>query len=102
VAGAPRRFAGLTSVWTDKATGEVIESATIITTTPNGVMERLHNRMPVILPEDAIDEWLDDEADPVSLQLMLQPCPDDWITSYPVSKAVGSPRNQGPELIEPA
>jgi putative SOS response-associated peptidase YedK len=102
VDGAPMAFAGLTSIWTDRETGEAIESATIITTTPNAVMAQLHNRMPVILPEDAIDEWLDDEADPASLQLMLQPCPDDWLTAYPVSTAVGSPRNQGPELIEPA
>jgi putative SOS response-associated peptidase YedK len=102
VDGAPMSFAGLTAVWTDKETGEVIESATIITTAPNRVMAPLHNRMPVILPEDAIDEWLDAEADPASLQLMPQPCPDEWLTAYPVSKAVGNTRNQGPELIEPA
>ena len=91
--------AGCMSAWQDQETGEVIQTATIITTTPNGVMESLHNRMPVILPDDAVDEWLDPAADAGSLQLMLQPCADEMIEAYPVSQAVNSLRNQGPELI---
>jgi putative SOS response-associated peptidase YedK len=58
--------------------------------------------VPCDLPEAAIDEWLDADADPASRQLKLPHWSDDWLTAYPVAKAVGSPRNQGPELIEPA
>jgi putative SOS response-associated peptidase YedK len=41
-------FAGLWERWTDKASGEVVRSFTIITTTPNEVCAPIHNRMPVI------------------------------------------------------
>ena len=46
-------FAGLWTSWADKDTGELIDSCTIITTTPNELVARVHNRMPVILPRDA-------------------------------------------------
>ena len=44
-------FAGLWDAW-KSPTGEIVNSCTIITTTPNELMEPLHNRMPVILPKD--------------------------------------------------
>jgi putative SOS response-associated peptidase YedK len=55
----------------------------------------------VILDEEELEEWLAPDADPVTLQLMLQPCRDDVLTAYAVSTAVNSPPNQGPELIAP-
>jgi putative SOS response-associated peptidase YedK len=65
-------------------------------------MARIHNRMPVILVGDALDAWLDAEehtaADVVPL---LQPCPDNVLTAYPVSTMVNNVRHDGPELIEP-
>jgi putative SOS response-associated peptidase YedK len=99
VDGAPLAFAGLTSRWTNRESGEVVESCTIITTTPNAVMEPLHNRMPVILDDGAIDAWLEPDQDTAILHSLLAPCPDEWLTAYPVATLVNSPRNQGPELI---
>jgi putative SOS response-associated peptidase YedK len=52
VGGEPFAFAGLWTVWTDKATGERIESATIITTRANELVAPVHDRMPVILTFD--------------------------------------------------
>jgi putative SOS response-associated peptidase YedK len=97
----PMSFAGLWSTWTDRGTGEVVESCTIITTTPNAVMEPLNNRMPVILDDGALDAWLEPDQDTAVLHALLVPCPDDVLTAYPVSTKVNNPRNQGPELIEP-
>ena len=51
-------FAGLWEHWKD-ATGDWIESTTIVTTIPNSLMARIHDRMPVILPSERYDEWLD-------------------------------------------
>lgn len=52
-------FAGLWSDWCDPSNGEQIVSYTIITTVPNPLVARVHDRMPVILPRDAEMSWLD-------------------------------------------
>jgi putative SOS response-associated peptidase YedK len=58
----PFAFAGLWTVWNAKATGEIIESAPIITTRANELVAPVHDRMPVILPPQAEELWLDDAA----------------------------------------
>ena len=95
-------FAGLYDTWTNPQ-GERISTCTIITTTPNRVMEPIHDRMPVILSESAIDLWLDRSiADVSKLQTLLKPCPDDWMDLYAVNPAVGSAKLDAPVCIEPA
>jgi putative SOS response-associated peptidase YedK len=42
----------------DKATGQRLETYTIVTTDPNELMEPLHNRMPVILAPKDDERWL--------------------------------------------
>lgn len=57
-------MAGLYDAWTDKETGEVLNTFTIVTTAANPLMERIHNtkkRMPVILQGDAEKAWIDNE-----------------------------------------
>lgn len=77
------------------------DSFTILTTRPNSLMANLHDRMPVILAPEAVDRWLDpEERDPAAVEDLLQPSPSEWIDAYPVSKAVGNVRNDGPELLE--
>ena len=101
--GAPMSFAGLWAAWHDRATGERVVSCTIVTTTPNAVMAPLHNRMPVILDDDAVGTWLDPSLEnPADLLELLVPCPDDVLSTYQVSGLVNNVRNDGPELIEPA
>ena len=74
---------------------EVIETFAIITTEPNGVVEKLHDRMAVVLERDAERRWLaEGGAD------LLRPYPDDEMTAYPVSTAVNDPSNDSPELVE--
>jgi putative SOS response-associated peptidase YedK len=54
-------FAGLWERWTDRASGEHIETYTIITTEPNGLCAPIHNRMPVILDPAHSERWLSAE-----------------------------------------
>jgi len=78
----------------------VIESCSIITTQANEVTKGIHERMPVILNEQAVTVWFDLRSGPQELLKVLKPCPVEVMKAYPVSKAVNSPRNNGPECIE--
>ena len=96
----PFGFAGL---WErNDRTGQPVETCTIITTTANELMAPLHDRMPVIIPPEQYDHWLDPEAhDVTQLERLLQPFPSDEMTAYPVSTLVNSPKNDLAECVEP-
>ena len=99
--GRPLALAGLWSGWRDPETEEVRRTFTIVTTTPNDLMRPIHNRMPVVVPFDAWDRWLDPALpDLGELQGLLVPAPDEDLEAYPVSRAVNNVRNDGPKLIE--
>jgi putative SOS response-associated peptidase YedK len=95
-------MAGIWSAWKDPATGLWVPSAAVITTAANAAMGVIHDRMPVLLPRDAWERWLDPAfADPGELQGLLVPAPDDVLVMVRVSKAVNNVRNDGPELVAP-
>jgi len=97
---SPYGYAGLWDEW-KQPDGELLRSCTIITTTPNDLVKDVHDRMPVILPSDAVDTWLDPETtDKETLQSLLAPYPADKMTRYAVSKDVGNVKNSGSKLIE--
>ncbi len=97
--GRPLAFAGLWDHW--ERGDKVIESCTIITTSANGVMKDIHDRMPVILEPEAFDFWLGEEAATQEELLdLLVPYPNpEEMEAYPVSRAVNSPRNDSGELV---
>ena len=97
--GEPFAMAGLWETWKDPQ-GNVVPSCTIITTTSNDFLALIHNRMPVILPREYEDLWLDmDIDDGAALTQMLIPSPDDVLDAYQVSTLVNYARNNGPEII---
>jgi putative SOS response-associated peptidase YedK len=99
--GRPFAFAGLWETW-NSPDGSLILSTTIITTQPNELMESIHNRMPVILPQPAHELWLaQGEVDPAEMMSLLQPYPAEEMTAYPVSTLVNDPKNELPEVILP-
>lgn len=99
--GKPFAFAGLWEHWT-APDGSEVKSATIITTTPNELMARLHNRMPVILENDAYAQWLDPDPRPAAeLQKWLIPFPPEMMAAHPVSTLVNRPENDRPEIVLP-
>jgi putative SOS response-associated peptidase YedK len=91
-------FAGL---WEScEIADDIVESCTIITTTPNALMAQLHNRMPVILDPGAFDWWMTGSRDEIGQ--LLEPYPSDELEAYPISRQVNNPRNEGPELLRQA
>ena len=100
--GAPLALAGLYTFWRDPAKDEWVTSHTIVTCGPNGFMAPVHNRMPVVLGRDALELWLDPSVTELADVLhVLQPCPDDWLSSRRVSTLVNNVRSDGPALVEP-
>jgi putative SOS response-associated peptidase YedK len=97
----PMAFAGLWESW--KSPDDAwIDSCSIITTEANELMEKLHDRMPVILPRHAVDHWLDPSVtDPDELVPMLKQFEPDKMQAWPVGKEVGNVRNQDTQLTEP-
>lgn len=98
--GAPFAFAGL---WTPtRIDGEWIATATILTTSANAVVARLHDRMPVILPDrDSELAWLSPELDAPGAKALCVPLAPDLLIATPANPAVnraGIP--EGPELLQ--
>ncbi|MEB3032212.1 SOS response-associated peptidase [[Mycobacterium] nativiensis] len=99
--GAMLFAAGLWSVWRPDRRFDPLLSVTIITTAAVGELARIHDRMPLILPENRWDRWLDPDA-PVDTALLADPPDVAGIALREVSKLVNSVRNNGPELIAAA
>jgi putative SOS response-associated peptidase YedK len=76
-------------------------SCVILTTEPNSLVLTLHDRMPVILPPEGYETWLQDGVPPGALRGLLIPCPDDVLLAQPVGMAVNDPRHEGPVCLEP-
>lgn len=94
-------FAGLYDRWTD-AEGQELTACAIITTTPNELVLPVHGRMPVILPREVEDLWLDPSATELEQVLAyLAPYPADQMRRTAVSTAVNSARVDAPHLVEP-
>lgn len=82
--------------------GDIVNSCTIITTTPNELMAGLHDRMPVILSRDSERVWLDQSiVDSRFLKSLLVPYPAKLMMAYEVSAFVDSVNNNGPECLVP-
>ena len=97
----PFGFAGLYEIWTPPL-GERLVTCTIITTQPNELVRPIHDRMPVILPKDAEDFWLDSAVeDHTRLLDLLQPYQASDMGAFTVSRLVNSVKNNSPECIEP-
>lgn len=97
----PLAMAGIWERWKDPK-GNEVRSTAIITTSPNALMEKIHDRMPVILARDTWQKWLDpEEVKPEYLQDLLKPYPAEEMEAWPISALVNSPKNDGPEVLEP-
>ena len=97
-----RAMAGLWERWKDRASGDTVQTFTIVTTTPNELCASIHDRMPVILPREKWAAWLGErEADADELRWMiLRPYPAGLLRAYPVGSRVGNVRNNEPALLD--
>jgi putative SOS response-associated peptidase YedK len=98
--GSAFAMAGIWDQWISPE-GEEIRSFAILTTSPNSLLEKIHHRMPVILERETEKRWIESTT-PSDLIEMLKPCAASSLIAYPVSARVNSPRNDSPEILEPA
>jgi putative SOS response-associated peptidase YedK len=95
-------FAGIFDLW-QSPEGEIRESVSIITRDAEGELGTIHNRMPVCMPKDRWEQWLDQTLNNTEgiTSLMSLPNPQEHLRFWPVRDLINSIRNSGPELAEP-
>jgi putative SOS response-associated peptidase YedK len=96
-------FAGLMSRRSVPEGAEPQMTCALLTAAASGPLSEVHDRMPVVLPDDLHDRWLDrslKDAAQASALVRESQRPEAFI-HFPVRKLVNSTRNDGPELIEP-
>ena len=99
--GGPFAFAGLWETWTGP-NGEELDSAAIVTTRANKTLSPIHDRMPVVIPPEAFDLWLNcTEGDVTTAEALIQPAQEDLFEAREVSTAVNRTANDAPNLIAP-
>jgi putative SOS response-associated peptidase YedK len=103
--GKPFGLAGLWERWVPKDTPSEVSSGdralftfTIITIEASPVLKELHDRMPVIVPEEKRDQWLSGEQ---GEETILVPYRGEDLAFHEVSRYVNSPENNSPECIQP-
>lgn len=96
----PMALAGLWEHWQGQD-GSEIESCTIIVTSGNVLMQPIHDRMPVILPETTWEQWLDSKnTDAKCLQALLSRYPSEEMAAWPVTTLINSPKHNNEECIK--
>jgi putative SOS response-associated peptidase YedK len=90
-------LAGLWDRW-EKGAGP-LETCTVITTNASTMARECHDRMPVLLVDDAVNDWLDSSADQKRLRSQLAPYEGNDLEMYEVARYVNNPANDSPECI---
>jgi putative SOS response-associated peptidase YedK len=107
ISGGPIAFAGVYELWRDPDRHADGPSAwlagyAVVTAAAEPGLDVIHDRMPLVLPADRWDDWLDPEQrDPDAVRALLQPPVAGRFEAVPVSTTVNSVRSNGPELLEP-
>jgi putative SOS response-associated peptidase YedK len=105
--GGVLAMAGLYEIWRDPTRPEDDPdrfrwTCTVITTDAPDDLGRIHERMPLMVPRERWDDWLDPRrSDRSELLELLQPAAPGVLEAFPVSTKVSNVRNNGPDLIEP-
>lgn len=94
-------LAGLWDSWTNRETGEVLDSFTIVTTDVAESLKFLHHRQPVMLSKDEARVWISNDTASDQLDELFRPRLAVPLDVVPVSTYVSNSRNRGPECIEP-
>ncbi|MDQ2707010.1 MAG: SOS response-associated peptidase [Actinomycetota bacterium] len=101
--GSPLAMAGLWEFWKPPQAVEPLVSCAVLTTDAVGPLAEIHHRMPLLLPPERWDAWLNPDAEPPPA--LLEPPSSELVARLelrPVSTLVNNVRNQGPELVAPA
>jgi putative SOS response-associated peptidase YedK len=98
--GDPFAFAGICDFWKDES-GKEIKSFSIITIAANKLINKIHDRMPVILQKDEERKWIDAKTDIQEAVRMLHPYSANDMQMYQISTAINNPRNDVPQVLKP-
>jgi putative SOS response-associated peptidase YedK len=94
-------FAGIWESWTNPQ-GEAIETCALLTTTPNELISPFHDRMPVILTKDNMQQWIDTkELTEENSKSLFQPIDKNHMQGTRVDPRVNSPRYEAPDCVTP-
>ncbi len=100
--GHPIVFAGIWSARREHDTGEWQRTCAILTRDAEGFVGRIHDRMPIGLPQDVWGRWLDRKLeDPEQARALLTSGSGEELMGHIVSKAVNTVRNNTPDLRDP-
>ena len=92
--GAPGFLLGsVYDSWTDRSTGEIRSTFSIVTTAANPLMEMIHNlkkRMPLILTQAEAQAWLDPSATPTHLQQLIKPADERLMKAHTISRVANN------------
>jgi putative SOS response-associated peptidase YedK len=105
--GSSMAMAGLYEIWRDPTREDddpqrFLWTATVLTTTAEDAVGHIHDRMPLLVEPDRWAAWLDPtKKDKDELLSLLVPAAPGLLEAYPVSTAVNSVANNGPELLDP-
>lgn len=107
VDGSVLAMAGLYEIWRDPAADQddphpFLWTCTLLTTSATDELGHIHDRMPLMVTPERLDDWLDPvHDDPETVRQLLTPAAPGALAAYPVSRAVSNVRNNGAHLIDP-
>jgi putative SOS response-associated peptidase YedK len=99
--GEPFGFAGLWTIWRGPESSDPLFTCTIITTRANDLIAPVHDRMPVILPRESENVWLDRNYPAADALELLQPYPAEQMIGAEASTLVNSANNDDARLLDP-
>jgi putative SOS response-associated peptidase YedK len=99
-------FAGIWEEWNNPETDEKFTTYSIITCEPNNLLRKIHNkkkRMPVIIPRERQDDWIDNSLNQDEIKSFLTPYPDEKMEAYTISRLITSKSQERnvPDVIKP-
>ena len=102
----PFCMGGIYAQWVDRSTGEILSGFSILTTTANPLLEKIHNlkkRMPVIIPANQTENWLNVDLSRDAIEAFFKPYPAVEMEAFPVSKLISSRSDNSnvPEVRQP-
>lgn len=99
--GEPFQFGGLWEYWRSADGGEGLATCTILTTESNERLAPVHDRMPVIVPEEQYETWLDPKTSPAAVRRLLAPYPSERLSVWRITRRVNDPAADDASVLEP-
>jgi len=100
--GEPFAFGGIYNTWVNKDTGEIFNTYSIITTSANPLMAKIHNskmRMPLIIPKEKEQQWIDKDLKQNEIEQLMLPFDEHLMEAWTISKLITN-RKENPDKEE--